>query len=202
MRKILSGLEKWGHYLLAALCAAVILLSALWTRDQMAAEAPESQALSDQSQHMSDVTPVPEALALTRPVDAAVLVSYSGAPAYCPETGVWQAHPFVDFAAAEGQAVRAMLPGVVLSCDGDVLIDHGDGVVAGYRGIAALSVRPGQAVQAGDVLGAATRGTDGVSVIRVWLRQDGESLPFGMEWVDNPPELSYNTDNDQIGGSF
>ena len=180
MKKLFRGLEKWGHYLLAGLCAGVILLSALWTREQWAMETPESQALADQSQRLSDGTPPPALPALVRPVEGPVLVSYADAPVYAAQTGVWQAHPWVDFAAANGDPVRAMLPGVVLSCGGEVVLDHGNGLISRYQGLGSVSVRVGQTVQAGGVLGAAA-GPDESAVIRVSLRQNGGNVALAFD---------------------
>ncbi len=197
MKRIWSGLERWGHYLLAALCAAVILLSALWTKDQWAAESSDAQALSDQSQRLSDVTPAPQLPDFTRPVDGPVRVPYSDTPVFDPQTGVWQAHPYVEFAAEKGMTVRALLPGVVLAVGGEVVIDHGGGAVSRYRGLQTVSVRAGQTLAAGAALGTASEDR-----LRVWLLQDGVSVSFGNEWLDNSPKTSYNGFNDQIASGF
>ena len=191
MKNVLRGLERWGHYLLAALCAAVILLSALWTRDQRAAEAPDTQALSDQSQRLSDVAPPSPSPALARPAEGPVRFPYSDLPVLDPRTGVWQVHPYVEFAAEPGGAVRSMLPGAVLSADGEVVIDHGGDTASRYRGLQTISVRAGQTLPAGAVLGTAA------DAVRVWLLQNGGSVSFGNEWLDNSPKTSYTDDNDQ-----
>ena len=197
MKKILRGLERWGHYLLAALCAAAMLLSALWTRELWAAETPDSQALSDQSQRLSDVTPLPALPAFTRPVDGPVRVPYSNDPIFDPRTGVWQAHPYVEFAAEPGTTVRVLLPGTVLSVGGEVTVDHSDGTISRYRGLETVSVRPGQTLPAGGVLGTAAEGGLFVRLIR-----DGIPVSFGNEWLDNSPKTSYNGSNDQTASGF
>ena len=197
MKKILRCLERWRHYLLAMLCAAVMLLSALWTREMWAAETPDSLALSDHSQRLSDVTPTSAPLELTRPVDGPVRVPYSEAPVFDPRAGVWRVHPYVEFAAEPGLAVRALLPGVVLSVEGEVAVDHGEGTVSRYRGLETVSVRPGQTLPAGGVLGTAAEGG-----LRVWLIRDGAAVSFGNEWLDNSPKTSYNSANDQITERF
>ena len=197
MKKLFLALEKWGHYPLAALCAAVILLSALWTKDGPVSPPPDAQAISDQSQRLSDVTPTSAPLELTRPVDGPVRVPYSEAPVFDPRAGVWRVHPYVEFAAEPGLAVRALLPGVVLSVEGEVAVDHGEGTVSRYRGLETVSVRPGQTLPAGGVLGTAAEGG-----LRVWLIRDGAAVSFGNEWLDNSPKTSYNSANDQITERF
>ena len=197
MKKILRGLERWGHYLLATLCAAAMLLSALWTRELWAAETPDSQALSDQSQHLSDVTPPPALPAFTRPVDGPVRIPYSDDPVFDSRIGVWQAHPYVEFAAEPGTTVRVLLPGTVLFVGGEVAVDHGNGAVSRYRGLETVSVRPGQTLPAGGGLGTAADGC-----LRVWLIRDGVAVSFGNEWLDNSPKTSYNESNDQIASRF
>ena len=84
MRKKLGRLlERWGYYGLALLCAAVILLSALWTREQPLSP-PASQALSDGSQRLSQaVSPAPSRGALCRPTAGALLRGYSETPVFC-----------------------------------------------------------------------------------------------------------------------
>jgi murein DD-endopeptidase MepM/ murein hydrolase activator NlpD len=68
-------------------------------------------------------------------------------------------HGGVDIAADEGTPVRAAAAGVVrlaepLPLSGNaVLIDHGLGVVSSYLHLSALSVRPGQMVARGDLIG-------------------------------------------------
>ncbi|NLD82551.1 MAG: hypothetical protein GX637_00145, partial [Clostridiales bacterium] len=61
-------MDAWGYYLLAAVCVGVILFSAVWTRSLRSA-LPDAQALSDQSQRLSDVTPAPTARPLQRPCE-------------------------------------------------------------------------------------------------------------------------------------
>ena len=101
LKKAGSALEKWGHYALALLCAAAILLSALWTREQRQEDAPGAQALNDQSQRLADAmrTPAPEDTALTRPVKGEITRGYSDGAVYFDPPGVWSVHRAVDFAA-------------------------------------------------------------------------------------------------------
>lgn len=86
MKKVGSALEKRGYYLLAALCAAVILFSALWTKQLRAREAA---VLRDESQHLSDVTPSPLPISTCVPAGE-FLRGYSEAPVYFARPGQWQ----------------------------------------------------------------------------------------------------------------
>ena len=157
LKKAGEALEKWGHYALALLCAAAILLSALWTRDQKQAEAPEAQALNDQSQRLSDAqsTAAPEEDPLVRPVSGSILRGYEETAVYSPENGVWRIHRAADFAAREGETVLAMAAGTVISCQGAVRVDHGNGRESCCRGLSIVFVQPGQQVEAGQALGTA-----------------------------------------------
>lgn len=188
MKKLFLALEKWGHYPLAALCAAVILLSALWTKDGPVSPPPDAQAISDQSQRLGQEAAEPAKPPLLRPAEGPVLRPWDDAPVFLPETGLWQVLPGMDFAAFPREDVRAMAAGVVLSCVDGVALDHGGGLVSQYLCAAVRSLRAGQAVQAGEVIGHA----DDTGRVRVILTRNGESQAFGKDWVDNPPNLSYN----------
>ena len=98
--KISRFLEKWGHYLLAALCAAVILLSGLWTR---ALSTRDAEALHDTAQRLADVTVPPAAFIPLRPCAGAVLRPFSTAPLFFPAVGVWQIHPGGGFCGGGGR---------------------------------------------------------------------------------------------------
>ena len=88
--------ETWGVYGLALLCAAVILFSAWWTRGQ---DAAERQALSDGSQRLQDATASPAPLRLVRPCAGELVRGFDAAPVFFAQSGLWQIHPRLDFAA-------------------------------------------------------------------------------------------------------
>ena len=144
-----------GDYLLAVLCIAVILLSAVWTRTQAPA-APSSEALSDESQRLAAVSPSPQPENWTRPVPGALVRGYDAHSVYFPALGLWHTHPALDFAVETGEPVLAILPGTVLSCDDGVLVQTPDGREIRYRGVTDLRVSPGQAVDSGGLLGIAS----------------------------------------------
>lgn len=188
MRKKLAGiLDRWGHYALAVMCVGVIVLSALWTKDHQAADVPDAPAIRDESQRLADVTPPPDSPAWTRPAYGAVLRAYSEEAAYFPETGVWQAHPALDFAAEAGETVYAMAAGSVRTEGEELWIDHGDGWRSRYRGLAVLSVRNGQTVRAGDPVGKAGGRVlyEGAGHVCVAVFSPAGSAAFGRDWLTN-----------------
>ena len=184
MKKIKKGMERWGHYLLALLCAAVILLSAVWTRRQQEAENADQAALSDQGQRLAQAMRTPEPLAFTRPAAGAVIRDYSESPLFFSETGVWMIHPGLDFDAAAGETVGTLAAGTVLSCEDGIRIDHGDGLESLYRGVQDCKVIPGQKVRAGDALGTAGAAVpfEGQGHVCVTLFQNGMPISFGDTW--------------------
>ena len=92
------------------------------------------------------------------PADGPVTSAFG--PRRHPVTGERRPHAGVDIGAATGAPVRAARAGVV-SFSGDasgygrtVIIDHGGGVTTLYAHLSAASVRTGQAVAAGERVGA------------------------------------------------
>ena len=184
--KISRFLEKWGHYLLAALCAAVILLSGLWTR---ALSTRDAEALHDTAQRLADVTVPPAAFIPLRPCAGTVLRPFSTAPLFFPAVGVWQIHPGVDFAADEGEEIFAVGDGAVAAVAPFLRIDHGNGYVSEYRGLRETPLRPGQAVRAGQAVGTAGAAVpyEGAGHVCVRLTKQEEAVGFGDNWLTNPP---------------
>ncbi len=178
-------LEKWGHYLLAAACVSVILLSGLWTRAQQAREAPGAQALSDTAQRLADVTTAPAAFIPLRPCEGDILRPYSETPVYFESLGIWQIHPGVDFALPEGEAVRSVADGTVEQVLPILRIDHGNGYASEYRGLAAVAVSPGQTVGSGQILGTAGSQVafEGTGHVCVRLLRNGAPIPPGGDWL-------------------
>ncbi len=183
LQKIRRGMERWGHYLLALLCAGVILLSAVWTRQQQGLENADQMALSDQGQRLAEAQQTSEPVFYVRPSAGPVIRGSSESPVFFPETGVWMAHPSLDFA-AEGDPVCAIAAGTVLSCDNGIRIDHGNGFESLYRGILECKVLPGQKVRAGEALGTAGASVpfEGSGHVCVTLFQDGKPIVFGEKW--------------------
>ena len=184
IKKIRRGMERWGHYLLALLCAGVILLSAVWTRQQQRLENGEQTALSDQAQRLAQAMQSPEPASYVRPAVGALLRGFSASPVFFSETGVWMVHPGLDFEAAAGEQVYALDAGTVVSCGEEIRIDHGDGCESLYRGILESKVSPGQRVRAGEVLGTAGASIpfEGQGHLCVTLYREGAPAAFGEAW--------------------
>ncbi len=93
--------------------------------------------------------------------NAKVINPYSGGELVKSETlGVWKTHDGADLAAEAGTAVSSMMKGTVTDVKNDplwgicVVIDHGDGVVGHYCGLAEnVSVKAGQEVSMGELIG-------------------------------------------------
>ena len=151
-----KGMEKWGHYLLALLCAGVILLSAAWTRDQQGRERENQTALSDQSQRLSQAAPPSWLEELRPPVAGEVARPYSEEPVYFAGLNLWRLHRAVDFAAQPGETVAAVAEGTVTACGAhEVRLSLGEGRECLYRGLEKVTVSLGQRVRAGAALGIA-----------------------------------------------
>ncbi|WP_242836364.1 M23 family metallopeptidase [Ruminococcus sp. FC2018] len=96
------------------------------------------------------------------PVDGEVIQPFSNGELVKSKTlGVWKTHDGVDIKADAGTAVKAMNKGVVKKVYNDALwgscvtIDHGNGIIGHYRGMAAtVSVSEGDNVNSGDVIGS------------------------------------------------
>ena len=153
LKKVERGMEKWGHYLLALLCAGVILVSARWTREEKSSEIENQMALADQSQRMANSEPTSMPIVWQRPAKGEITQGYSDEPVFFPETGVWKSHPCIDFSAREGENIQAMAAGTVLECGSALLIEHEDGSISTYQGMKEYAVREGQRVKAGETLG-------------------------------------------------
>lgn len=148
-------LEAWGAYLLAGLCACVILFSAVWTRNTQQMAAPGAQALSDQSQRLSEVSPQPTAAPQLSACEGEILRPFTLSPVYFADTGLWMIHPAVDYRAAAGERVLAMMDGTArITPDGLTLQCAGETEIR-YRGLREITVEEGQSLRAGQEIGRA-----------------------------------------------
>lgn len=155
MRKLGRILQAWGHWLLAALCAAVVLLSALWTRQLQAQDAENAQALADTSQRLQDAAPSPAPTFVPPTAEGILVRPRSDTPLFFPAFGVWQAHPGMDYAADPGDPIYAIADGTA-QIEGETLwLLHTDGSVTQYRGLQSLQVSDGQRIRAGEIVGLA-----------------------------------------------
>ena len=105
------------------------------------------------------------------PESALVFFDLSAAQTFAPVEGT-VAHPYskdqpwIGYTCAPGAAVRALEPGTVAAVtqlsggEWGVLVDHGGGVESVYAYMGAASVRAGDAVTAGQVIGEASANED------------------------------------------
>jgi murein DD-endopeptidase MepM/ murein hydrolase activator NlpD len=103
-------------------------------------------------------------------------------------------HQGVDIAAAPGQPVRASADGIVMAASEQgglgkaVFLAHGYGLTTRYGHLSAVSVRPGQRVRRGDVVGRV--GSTGRSTgyhLHYEVRLDGEPVNPLAYILDNSP---------------
>lgn len=174
-----TWMDRWGYYCLAALCAGVILFSAVWTRNTQRLASPGAQALSDQSQRLADVTPPPTARPLHSPCGGPVIAGFSHSPVFFPESGVWRTHPAVNYQAGAGEEVFALLDGTAHPTQAGLTIMHADGSESRYRGLLEITVNDGQAVKAGQPIGKAGAWVpfEGRCVC-VTVYRDGEAVDY------------------------
>lgn len=80
---------------------------------------------------------------------------------YMPAINMWKTHNGVDFLPGEDDGVRVMADGKVTSVGQTTLegfvvtVDHGDGLVSYYKSLSGASVKEGDTVKSGDVIGKA-----------------------------------------------
>jgi len=97
----------------------------------------------------------------TMPLTGDIINPYSNGELVKSETlDVWKTHDGADIAAPSGTAVAACMKGTVKEVNNDalwgvcVIIDHGDGVIGHYYGLAeTLNVKAGQEVSMGEIIG-------------------------------------------------
>ena len=104
-------------------------------------------------------------------------------------------HQGVDIAAAPGQPVRASADGIVMAASEQgglgkaIFLAHGYGLSTRYGHLSAVSVRPGQKVKRGDVIGRV--GSTGRSTgyhLHYEVRIDGEPVNPLAYILDNSPQ--------------
>ncbi|MBR5088065.1 MAG: M23 family metallopeptidase [Ruminiclostridium sp.] len=126
----------------------------------------------------------------TMPVaGASVINPYSGGELVKSETlGVWKTHDGADLAAPVGTAVSAMMKGVVSEVKNDplwgicVVIDHGDGVIGHYCGLAEnVAVKAGQEVSMGEIIGQVGETADAECKLEPHLHF---GVTVGGAWTD------------------
>ncbi|MBQ9227849.1 MAG: M23 family metallopeptidase [Eubacterium sp.] len=119
------------------------------------------------------------------PLGEAVVKGYSENPVKSETMGDYRAHAGVDFKGDEGANVCAINAGVIMNIyydnlyGGVVEIDHGGQLVARYCGLDTISVKMGDAVEIGDILGSLGKvpveSADGFH-LHLETKLDGESV--------------------------
>lgn len=173
-------IERQGFLVVLGVCVAVIVGTAFWSRGQdvtvpsptapvsdEAAQAARLQQESLQQATTPSPAPTPSPAVFAPPLsdvrvvqgfDAVRLRDGGG-------SGLWQLHDACDLAAQVGEKILAMAAGTVLEVQedsamlGQIVVDHGGGIVAQYAGLAALAgLQPGDPVTQGQTLGFAGEG--------------------------------------------
>ncbi len=158
MKRIRVFVEKQSFFILLAVCLLIIAVSgyaALVLREQ-GSEGVEAAGSPDSVQRLSDA----ERMKMVKPTAGQTLRGFSQT-AWLDTLGYYGAHEAVDISAEKGAKVRAAKAGTVTAAyrdkqwGGVVEIDHENGVRTRYAALAwPLPVREGQAVAAGEEIGA------------------------------------------------
>lgn len=168
--------EREGFFLVLLCCAGVIIGTAMWTNAN--APAPltppaiptdaallAAELLQQSLAEAAQATETPEskpAADFTPPVASAIVLAHfsGGRLTQSPITGVWKVHDAVDLAVAAGEIISAIADGIVLETGEKttrgayLIIEHPDGIVAEYAGMAALAgIRKGDPVSCGQTIG-------------------------------------------------
>lgn len=178
-------LEKWGHYLLAALCAGVIVFSAFWARSLPVNIHENAPAAADQSQRLADTRQKAEETVYFRPAEGAILRSFSEEPVYDEALGLWAMHPALDFQTTEDEKIFAMITGRVKLGSEGLEIYGADEISVLYRGLSKVLAADGQQVKAGDSIGLAGGSVpmeSGQPHICIRYMQQGRPVDFS-EWI-------------------
>ena len=114
----------------------------------------------------------------TNPLENAIITGVYGSQRILNGKPKWP-HYGIDFAAAEGTKIKAMLDGVVTLAEpdlfytgGTLIFDHGHGISTLYMHMKTLMVKKGQKVKQGDIIG--TVGSTG--------RSTGAHLDVRLNW--------------------
>lgn len=186
-------MEAQGFYWLCALCALVIVFTALWTANTLPGEvrppaAPAEASLEESLKEVRQRPTLPEPtqppLLFSPPVQGKVTRGFSlSTPVYFEHTGHWQLHGGVDYALTAGTVVKAVADGTVLNCtDSEVVITHDRGYESRYSGLAAAPyVRTGDPVQKGQTIGHSGQGP-------LWEQGEGPHLHLEIRRDGRPAD--------------
>ena len=150
------------------------------------AEAEESEPAATEEEPASEsaAAPLPaptptvtvSAPVFVRPVAGAVITPFSGDELlFQPTFGDWRVHSGTDFAAEAGENVLALTDGTVQDVFEDglygscVTLSHDADLTSTYRGLTDVRVSAGQAVTAGETLGAVAETIDAEAALGTHL---------------------------------
>ena len=134
-------------------------------------EQPVPEEQPAESEETAAPTPTPtvtvSAPIYVRPASGAVITPFSGDELlFQPTFGDWRVHTGTDFAAEPGETVLALTDGTVQEVFEDglygtcVTLSHAADLTSTYRGLTDVRVVAGQAVTAGEALGAVAETID------------------------------------------
>ena len=128
--------------------------------EESAAPEPTETAQADEDTATVPASNGSGSIKLTRPLEGQIIGTFSGDElVFFPSLNVWATHNGVDIKADEGAQVVAALSGTVEEvctneADGGVIvISHSDSSETVYAGLGSFSVKEGDKVNAGDVIG-------------------------------------------------
>lgn len=148
------------------------------------AEEAEPAAAEEETESEPAAAPLPaptptvtvSAPVFVRPVAGAVITPFSGDELlFQPTFGDWRVHSGTDFAAEAGENVLALTDGTVQDVFEDglygscVTLSHDADLTSTYRGLTDVRVSAGQAVTAGETLGAVAETIDAEAVLGTHL---------------------------------
>ena len=148
------------------------------------AEEAEPAAAEEETEAEPAAAPLPaptptvtvSAPVFVRPVAGAVITPFSGDELlFQPTFGDWRVHSGTDFAAEAGENVLALTDGTVQDVFEDglygscVTLSHDADLTSTYRGLTDVRVSAGQAVTAGETLGAVAETIDAEAALGTHL---------------------------------
>ena len=148
------------------------------------AEEAEPAAAEEETESEPAAAPLPaptptvtvSAPVFVRPVAGAVITPFSGDELlFQPTFGDWRVHSGTDFAAEAGENVLALTDGTVQDVFEDglygscVTLSHDADLTSTYRGLTDVRVSAGQAVTAGETLGAVAETIDAEAALDTHL---------------------------------
>lgn len=140
-----------------------------------ASHSPDASRPSATAQAAAPDLPATAPERLSPPVEGRAGAGFGWA--LSPTMGDWRYHPGLDFPAPEGTPVRAAAAGRVRRVrqsrewGWEITVDHGGGLATRYAGCRSARVKPGSAVEAGEILGEV--GGDGLYEV-----EEGPHLHF------------------------